>query len=416
MNWSLFRKKSIDRIASPEQIDQNLKIISPKWWLLLISSFLLVLLFMIWGIFGILNTRVYGTGVIITKGGLQAIQTQFSGEISDVYIHLNSYVNKGDIVAKIILHDREIELKKLKDKLYTLKLKFDKLNDQLAIESQAIRNKYKILRIKDSFLLESKKKDYDLKEWEVSEFKKLLGNGAVSKLRYSDTMVEVNNLKASVDTIEKSLPLLDINEEIELSRKEVELVGYRKEYEFLKGQVEITQSHLEEDSLIRSKYTGYVTPYFHDQGDFLKAGDTIAMIQPADIETVAEVMFPADVGKKITVGSKAYISPSTASKEHYGMMEGVVSAVTKYPLSSDAMKNFFISDNLVRALSKIESPIGVEITLYRDKKTKSGYKWTNGAGPDMEISDGTLVSANVIIKKQAPVELLIPFLRKITGI
>ncbi|WP_395166622.1 NHLP bacteriocin system secretion protein [Francisella salimarina] len=416
MDKSLFRKASIARIASPEQIDQNLKIISPKWWLLLVACFVLVTLFMIWGIWGTINTRVYGSGVMITQGGLKVVQTQFTGEISEVYIDFNTYVHKGDIVAKIIIHDREEELEKLKDKLHISKLKLDKLKDQIDIEVRAIKNKYKLLRIKESFSLKSKKKDYDLKNWEVSEFQKLLNQGAVSKLRYSDAMVEVNNLAASVGTIEKGLPLLDINEEIELARQKIELVDYKKEYEFLQSQVQSTQSQLEEDSLIRSGYTGYATPYFLKPGDFVRAGDKIVEVQPEDRETVAIVLFPANMGKKITVGSQAHISPTTANQDEYGTMIGTVGRVTKYPVGPTAMENFFTNDALVRTLSQIQNPIGVEITLEKDDKTKSGYKWTNGKGPDIKITDGTLISGNVIVKKQAPIELVIPFLRKVTGL
>ena len=194
------------------------------------------------------------------------------------------------------------------------------------------------------------------------------------------------------------------------------MVGYRREHELLKVQVEVTQSQLDKDSLIRSDYTGYASSNYYAPGDFIIAGDKLATIEPDQREIVTVAMFPARLGKRIKVGSKAYISPTSVAKEKYGTIQGVVTDVTNYAVSTKAMENFFASDNLVKTLSKMDSPIAVEISLVRDRSTKSGYKWTNGKGPDRKISEGTLVSANVIIKQQAPVELLIPFLKKLIGV
>ncbi|MBK2026161.1 NHLP bacteriocin system secretion protein [Francisella philomiragia] len=416
MNRGLFRAKSFDRMASPEQIDQNLNIITPKWWLLLFASFLFILLFLIWGVFGTLNTKVYGTGVVITEGGLEAVQSQFGGEISEIYIAENKHVNAGDVVAKIIIHPREAELKKLKNQLEIHRARLEKLDEETEIETAAVKNKYKFLRLKENFSLESKKKDYELKKWETQEFSKLLNKGAVSKLRYSDAMVEVNNLFASVNIIEKGLPLLDVNERIELAQKKVEQVDDRKEFDILAGQIESIENQLMKDSTIKSKYTGMASSYFYAPGDYIREGDVIGMIDPDNHGVVVYAMFASDDGKKIVVGSKAYISPSTVNKEKYGTMVGTVTKVTRYPVTSKAMENYFQSDSLVKKFSKIDSPIGVEIYLDRDESTVSGYKWTNGKGPAIEITRGTSVSASVTVKKEAPVELLIPFLRKITGI
>jgi HlyD family secretion protein len=101
MDNSLFRKKTLDRISSPEKIDVNLKIISPKWWIMLLSALILLILFLAWGLFGTLNSRVYGTGVLIRQGGLQVVQSKFNGELLETKIDNNSYVRKGEVVAKI---------------------------------------------------------------------------------------------------------------------------------------------------------------------------------------------------------------------------------------------------------------------------------------------------------------------------
>ena len=56
MNNSLFRKKSIDRISSPEQLNDRLRVANPSVWMLLTGILLVLAGICVWGIFGRLNT------------------------------------------------------------------------------------------------------------------------------------------------------------------------------------------------------------------------------------------------------------------------------------------------------------------------------------------------------------------------
>ena len=57
----LFRKKSMDRINSPEQMDDYLKVTSPRVWVILGAIIVLLLGFIIWSAIGTIDT---GTEVI----------------------------------------------------------------------------------------------------------------------------------------------------------------------------------------------------------------------------------------------------------------------------------------------------------------------------------------------------------------
>jgi hypothetical protein len=56
MKNSLFRKKNIDRISSPEQLNDRLRVANPGVWLLLAGILLVLAGICVWGIFGRLNT------------------------------------------------------------------------------------------------------------------------------------------------------------------------------------------------------------------------------------------------------------------------------------------------------------------------------------------------------------------------
>lgn len=67
MNNTLFRKASIDRISSPEQMDAYIKVSNPGIWVILAALGTLLITVFIWSMIGSLPTRVSVSGVM--KGG-----------------------------------------------------------------------------------------------------------------------------------------------------------------------------------------------------------------------------------------------------------------------------------------------------------------------------------------------------------
>ena len=49
---SIFRKKSIERVSSPEQLNDYIRVTTPSVWLILIAVIILIIGTLIWGVFG----------------------------------------------------------------------------------------------------------------------------------------------------------------------------------------------------------------------------------------------------------------------------------------------------------------------------------------------------------------------------
>jgi len=62
---SIFREKSIERISSPEQLNDYIKVTTPSIWLVLIAMLLLLGGAMVWGVLGEIN--------IHTEDGVQTV-------------------------------------------------------------------------------------------------------------------------------------------------------------------------------------------------------------------------------------------------------------------------------------------------------------------------------------------------------
>ncbi len=71
MNEELFRKKSLERVKSPESINDYIQVSNPGIWLLLAAVIALLLGAVIWGIFGYVDTTVKADAVF--SGGTATV-------------------------------------------------------------------------------------------------------------------------------------------------------------------------------------------------------------------------------------------------------------------------------------------------------------------------------------------------------
>ena len=81
MNEKIFRKKSLDRVKSPENLDDYIRVSNPGVWLLLVSVIILLAGACIWGTFGHIDSTV-PTTVRVENG--EAVCYIAEGDISSV--------------------------------------------------------------------------------------------------------------------------------------------------------------------------------------------------------------------------------------------------------------------------------------------------------------------------------------------
>ena len=55
-NETIFRQKSVDRVSSPEQLDNYLKVTTPTVWLVLVGIIIILIGTIVWAAFGRLHT------------------------------------------------------------------------------------------------------------------------------------------------------------------------------------------------------------------------------------------------------------------------------------------------------------------------------------------------------------------------
>ena len=64
MQKEIFRKKSIERISSPEELNNYLRVTNPNIWVLLVAVILLLVGLLVWSSVGTLETRANGIATV----------------------------------------------------------------------------------------------------------------------------------------------------------------------------------------------------------------------------------------------------------------------------------------------------------------------------------------------------------------
>ena len=71
MNTQLFRKKSVDKVSSPEQLNEYIRVANPGVWMVLAAIVILLAGVVVWGSIGHLDTTL--SAAIVSEGGKSVI-------------------------------------------------------------------------------------------------------------------------------------------------------------------------------------------------------------------------------------------------------------------------------------------------------------------------------------------------------
>ena len=116
----LFRKESLEQLSSPEKLDQLMEVISRRDWLPLCTFGTLVVLAILWSIFGKIPLNIKSKGVLVYPNRIIEVQSPVSGQLQKVNVKQGDCVKQGDILAAIEPSDIRQKLQQEQDKLARL--------------------------------------------------------------------------------------------------------------------------------------------------------------------------------------------------------------------------------------------------------------------------------------------------------
>lgn len=97
----LFRKESLERLSSPERLDQLMQVINPKAWVPLTAMGSLVVVAGLWSVFGRIPLTVTGQGILLQPRRVVSVQALGQGRIISLNVKSGDVIKEGDILGTI---------------------------------------------------------------------------------------------------------------------------------------------------------------------------------------------------------------------------------------------------------------------------------------------------------------------------
>lgn len=100
-NNKLFRQEALERLSSPEKLDQMIQVVSPRAWLPLGAIGFLVTVAAVWSVVGRIPLNVAGQGVLVQPRRIVQFQAPSAGGLLNLNIKVGDTVKRGQVIAII---------------------------------------------------------------------------------------------------------------------------------------------------------------------------------------------------------------------------------------------------------------------------------------------------------------------------
>jgi HlyD family secretion protein len=97
----IFRKSSLERLSTPEQLDYLMQVTTPKGWYALWTLCGLLLIALGWSVVGSLPTVISGPALIMPPRGVDDVYAPASGILRELLVKEGDQVKIGDVVARL---------------------------------------------------------------------------------------------------------------------------------------------------------------------------------------------------------------------------------------------------------------------------------------------------------------------------
>jgi HlyD family secretion protein len=412
----IFRKSALEKLSSPEQLDTMMTVTSPRAWIALLGLGGLLFYVFLWSIFGEIPDKIGGSGIMIRGGAIYDVVALGTGRVVDIKVSPGDVVKVGDVVAVVSSPELQLRVNNIQKELEKLTTEDEELTKaderSLALEMDSIQTERENLKnakqdaLKMVGFLEEKVKNQEL----------LVQKGALTKTNLLSTRNELISAQQSIARNDLQLSQATSRESTTRNNLEERKLSRRRMTDDARRQLSEAENQLHLTGDVISPYAGRVLELMVDKGNIVQGGSRVVSLENLQADLRAVVFIPAGDGKKVRQGMEIQISPATVKREEYGSMVGKVASISDFPSTEEGVNRTLRNPKLAQDLTGRGSVIELFANLQPDPGTVSGFKWSSSHGPPLKVASGTLASAEIIVGSQHPITIIIPYLKKKTGI
>ena len=97
----LFRKAALEKLASPERLDEMMQIIAPTGWLSVIAVGIGLAALTVWSVVGSISIKVEGKGMLLRGGVVFDIASTTEGRLAEVLVKPGDHIVKDEVIARL---------------------------------------------------------------------------------------------------------------------------------------------------------------------------------------------------------------------------------------------------------------------------------------------------------------------------
>jgi HlyD family secretion protein len=412
-----FRAVALQRAASPEQLDHLVGITKPFDWILTFVICLALAAALIWGVIGRIPTRAPGEGILISGGGrvVDAVSAA-AGRLSSVDISVGDHVMQGQAVAQIVQTDIQEKHTSAVEVFHEREREHADLTAKIASELAAKSQNFAKLETAFDQVIKATEQRIDYLTVDVKNLEDLMAKGLTTRRNLEDRRRDLTDAQQrKQDTQNEILKVrsqktdLETQREHDIQQSEFKLNDARRQMDAAAGM-------LNQNTQVISPIEGRVLEVKVSAGSVLAVGTPVIAIESEGMRLEALVYIAAERGKSVKPGMQVRIEPSTVKREEFGTMVGTIETVSDFPITPQGMAAVLHNDSLVTRFTQKGAPYAARISLEQDPTTVSGYHWAVGKGPPIRLTSGTLTRAEITTRRQRPLDLVLPLIKRLTGI
>lgn len=414
----IFRKVALERLSSPEQLDQLMQVTTPKGWMGLATVGGLLLVALTWSIVGSIPERIPGQGILLRSGGVYEVVSQSGGRVADLSVRVGDMISEGQVVARLAQPQLAEQLQQTRTRVTELEAQHREMERfverdaqlQTAFLAQRRANLEQSIRAAQVALGALGEK--------IRTQEELLGQGLLTRQTLLGTVQEHERVKEQIRADEAQLTELNVQHLQARNRAQQEVQASLTRLQDARRELAQLENDLGVQSEVSTPYTGRVLEVMAEQGGMVDRGEPVLSVSLSgravkNLEAVVYV--PSTHGKKIKPGMEIQIAPSTVKKEEFGYLLARVTYVSDFPATPQGMLRVLKNSQLVSSLSGQDAPYEVHADLVPDVGNPSQFRWSSSEGPPIQIQSGTLAAASIVVERRRPILMLLPQLRQHAG-
>lgn len=166
------------------------------------------------------------------------------------------------------------------------------------------------------------------------------------------------------------------------------------------------------DGQIVSPIAGRVLDIRAAASDWVHEGQALLLLERADAKLVADVYLPANSPiQRIEPGMQVQLTPRVQDDSAIGFLKAQVATVARYPISREGMRIRLRDKALVAQLASGGSALLVQAELQQD--ANGSYQRSVKSDGLRALNSGTLCAASIIVREDAPITLVLPWLKRL---